>query len=593
MEECAIVERGEIILASSGEGSSSSSFNDQMVTTVFWFFIQVCFFLVFMIPCLIAIGIILLGYIYDWRARWFLLFGCIFTLFFSVTGDVQIYIDVLANVFLYLREWVITLPTHGFQLGERHQPLFDYIPYGLQIMIPASIGFGTLLGGIGLWLVLNRPELLRLPIRKPRKAKKKKATYKKSLPHIKDGVAIGHDEKGNAVFLKDAELNMHTFVVGATGAGKTNTMLVILESAIRRGKPIIVVDGKGDPDMIEDLAQLCSQHDREFQSFSYQGTTHYNPLSHGDETELKDKLIAAEEWSETYYKRAAERYLQLVFQIMRKKKIPIDLVEVQKLLDTKKLMKELKSTPFDKEKRDEYKDYINGLDAGHKSAIDGLKDRLALITESKPGVLFQEDENAIDLLEAVIQKKVILMSLSGLSYSSFTPALGSMIVEDLKTVAAAITGRGKDDYTFVVLDEFNLFAGEQVVNMINKSRSAGFCCLIATQELADLATAGGDELVAQVIGNTNVKIIHRQDVPDSAEYLAGVVGTEKIYQKTLATEESLLGNRPTGTGSVQDIDEYIISPNILKTLGRGEAVVVKKLPNLSVDLTQVQAAKGK
>jgi hypothetical protein len=581
--------------SNSSSGSSAAS-NESLMITLFWFFLQFALLIVLLIPCILALILIIVGKIYNWKPWWLMVTGAIFTFIMALFGYITQYIDIVVTYWnmskTILNNFALSLPRLDYPWASSLDVIWNYIPTATLLAIPASLGMGTLLGGIGLWLVIHRPELIRLPINIKKGHKEEKVTFPKGvkLPQLDHGVALGVDKKGKPVLVTDEELNMHALVLGATGAGKTNTLMVILESAIRRGKPVIFVDGKGDPGLVADLEKLALKYDRPFQAFSYGGKLHYNPLKHGNETELKDKLIAAEEWTEAYYKRAAERYLQLVFRVIKLRNVPPDLVNVQKLLETKTLLKWVKKIRLDKEEEEEIKDYVNGLDAGHKSAIDGLKDRLALMTESNVGPLFKDDGKALDLLEAVLDKRVVIMSLSGLSYSSFTPALGAMIVEDLKSVAAAITERGRDDHIYVVLDEFNLFAGEQVVNMINKSRSAGFCCLIATQELADLAIAGGDELVDQVIGNTNVKIVHRQDVPDSAEYMAGVVGTHIVYRKSLNTEETIIGKRPTGVGNVSDEEVYVVHPNTLKTLGRGQAVVIRKIPDLLIDLTQVQAA---
>ncbi|WP_051271678.1 type IV secretory system conjugative DNA transfer family protein [Shimazuella kribbensis] len=581
-------------MESSNSGTTAS--NDSLMIASFWFFLQLAFVIVFFIPCLVGIILIILAKKNDWESRWLLLTGLLFTTIMGFSGYIIQYIDVVTTYWdmstTIVTAFAKTLPHFNYPWATSLDVIWQYIPIGSILALPASLGMGTLLGGIGLWFIVHRPELIKLPINLKKGQTEPRTIFPKGirLPTLPHGAALGIDSKGKPVIVKDEELNMHALVLGATGAGKTNTLMVILESAIRRGKPVIFVDGKGDPALVNDLEKLATQYNRSFQAFSYGGNLRYNPLKHGNETELKDKLIAAEEWTETYYKRAAERYLQLVFRIIKERNVPPDLVNVQKLLETKTLLKWVKKCRLDRETEEEIKDYINGLDAGHKSAIDGLKDRLALMTESNVGPLFKDDGSALDLLEAVLDKRVVIMSLSGLSYSSFTPALGAMIVEDLKSVAAAVTEKGRDDYIYVVLDEFNLFAGEQVINMINKSRSAGFCCLIATQELADLAIAGGDELVDQVVGNTNVKIIHRQDVPDSAEYIAGVVGTHIVYRKSLNTEETLLGKRPTGVGNVSDEEVHVIHPNTLKTLGRGQAVVIRKIPDLLVDLTQVQPA---
>lgn len=54
-----------------------------------------------------------------------------------------------------------------------------------------------------------------------------------------DGVLLGLDERRRSVCLSDAELAAHALLVGATGAGKTTTLLVIVRSAIRRALPVV------------------------------------------------------------------------------------------------------------------------------------------------------------------------------------------------------------------------------------------------------------------------------------------------------------------------------------------------------------------
>jgi hypothetical protein len=539
------------------------------------------------IPFVVSLILTIIGVRQAWKPSWFVWSGLILTALCIPFGLFMTYFKGL----MHLGGQYIA----GYKLDKASEYFWSAFPGDLWQMTPVSIAASVLITGLFLWFIKYRPELLPIPVKPPKEEKKVVHSMSKltNLPTIEDGVVLGLDDEGKPVPLYDKEVNMHVFVSGATGAGKTNTLTVILESAIRRGKPVIIVDGKGDISFLEEMKEMSEAYGREFQGFSYSGDIHYNPFRHGRPTELKDKMMAMEEWSEPYYKRAAERYLQLVFRVLQLADMHVDLHVVQSMLIQKNLMnlvKKLKN--IEKEEADNIKEYINGLDKGHKDAIDGLKDRLALLTESDVGELFKDREGAktIDLLEAVKAKRVAMLSLSGLSYSSFTPALGAMIVEDLKSVAAALVESGREDYIYVILDEFNLFAGEQVVNMINKSRAAGFCCFIATQELADLSAAGGEELVGQVIGNTNVKIVHRQDVPDSAEYLSNVVGTHKILVKTTMTEEKLIGNMSKMMGTVREDEELVIHPNVLKNLRQGEAMLIKKIPDNTVVKTQVRPA---
>ncbi|MGQ9512644.1 TraM recognition domain-containing protein [Thermodesulfitimonas sp.] len=73
----------------------------------------------------------------------------------------------------------------------------------------------------------------------------------------------------------------------------------------------------------------------------------------------------------------------------------------------------------------------------------------------------------------------------------------------------------------VVLDEFNVFVSDAVVDLFSKTRSAGFGIVAGTQSArADIAREGGLELVEQIVENASTFIIHRQNAPGNAAYLA-------------------------------------------------------------------------
>ena len=111
--------------------------------------------------------------------------------------------------------------------------------------------------------------------------------------------------------LTDRQLAAHALIVGASGAGKSTTLLGILGAQIRRGRPVIAIDMKGSPAFAAELraggrgrrAAACG-------SWTPDGPGHWNPLAHGNATALKDKLIATERFTEPHYQRAAERYVQ-------------------------------------------------------------------------------------------------------------------------------------------------------------------------------------------------------------------------------------------------------------------------------------------
>jgi conjugal transfer pilus assembly protein TraD len=95
--------------------------------------------------------------------------------------------------------------------------------------------------------------------------------------------------------------------------------------------------------------------------------------------------------------------------------------------------------------------------------------------------------------------------------------------------------------------------------------------------LADLDRAARG-LRDQVLGNTAVKLAHRQDVPASAQTIAQMAGTRKVWEETQQLGGRLLGAHHTGRGTRRQVEQFIIHPNEIKTLPTGQAVLITKLP---------------
>lgn len=524
------------------------------------------------------------------RPLWLLVAGIVLTVAVAALHGFVAYVEALTQLGAAAKTGML----HHTWAPLLHTAGLVWMP-----MAPAAVAVGTLLAGAVLWAVRRRPAWMGLPLRGT--AQPQQGTFRLTgslrrrlhrLVDPADRTLLGYPATGRQpVEVTDGELNVHTFIAGATGSGKTNSILVLLARPIRDGRPVIYVDGKGDPAIVERIRRMAEAAGREFRSFGAGQVAHYNPLRHGDATELKDKLVSVETWTEPFYKRAAERYLQTALRVLRRAGEPIDLDRVFDVLRPERLVEAVHH--FRQPDADAVAAYVSSLDDAHLRALTGLQDRLAVLMESDWGLRLTESQDApmLDLLEAVQQRQVVALSLPGLSHSSFAPALGALIVEDLKCVAAALGNAGglaRWGHTHVVLDEFNVFAGQPAVNLLNKSRYAGYCCIVATQELADLAVDGQRQLLDQIIGSTNVRIIHRMDVPTSAEYLASMIGTEPSFQKTVQIEEVLAGTKPTRMGSYRSTEAFVVHPNVIKRLPPGQAVVVSKVPHLRYAVVQIR-----
>lgn len=427
--------------------------------------------------------------------------------------------------------------------------------------------------------------------------------------HAEVGVAavmLGSDvSDGTPVALSDRQLQAHGVLVGASGSGKSTTLLKILTDQIQRGNAVVAIDMKGSPAFAEQLALAARSVGRECRVWTPDGPTLWNPLAHGNATELKDKLVSMEHFSEPHYQRAGERYLQLVLQLLKlttgRDHSPT-LHDVVSLMDPSRLEGLLRAAPV--EFADHVHGYLAGLTPDQLSAIRGLGTRLALIDEAHtgrflggPADAFLDDGiadpvtgQAIDLRAALRGEQVVVFSLNSSSYGKLSAQLGALAVQDLITCVGERMRIPSLRYPAVVaVDEFSGLTGDQIVGLNVRCREAGVGFLVATQEPTDFERAGRG-LRDQIFGSTAIKIIHRLDVPSSAEMIANAIGTETVWEQSPQLEHHpLFGDRETGRSSARQVERFVIHPNVIKSLPTGRAVVITKVPEARVRVVQVAA----
>jgi hypothetical protein len=401
-----------------------------------------------------------------------------------------------------------------------------------------------------------------------------------------DAIRLGTDARGREVSIDERELAAHGLILGASGAGKTTTLLTIVCDQIRRGRPVVALDMKGSPAFAAALADAASSAGRSFRIWTPDGPSRWNPLAHGNATELKDKLIATERFTEPHYQRAAERYVQTVLRVLEKahpERAPT-LAEVVGLMDPHRLAGSLRGLARPDAER--VQDYLATITPDQVSAVRGLQTRLAIITESHTGSYLEPDGTGqLDVRSALSGPEVVLFSLNSSTYGKLAGQLGALVVQDVVCAAGnrlsiGMAGQaggaaGAQTPATVAIDESSVL-GENLISLFARCREAGIGVLAATQEMADFDRVAPG-LRDQVLGNTAFKVAHRQDVPSSAQTVAQMVGTEKAWEETEQIAGSMLGSYRTGRGTRRLGEQFVIHPNEIKTLGTGQAVLISKL----------------
>ncbi len=383
---------------------------------------------------------------------------------------------------------------------------------------------------------------------------------------------IGHTRLGKAVYCPDNA--KHVFVSGTTGSGKTVLLSNFILHCIEKGIGLLLVDGKGDVgkgSMLEITKLFCEQHNRPLFIINMTDpakSAKYNPLKNATETVAKDMLVNMTEWSEPHYKTNTERYIQRVVKLMNIAEIPLSFKSIIQNMSTDNF--ESLSSVLQKSGLISKENHIENLDLIKASGkiAEQASARFATIAESEMGEIF--DESGIDIYFALQEGAVILFVLNPLIYPETSKALGRLILIDSKKAVSKLFNN--DSRKFYIFDEINVYASSVLIDLINKSRSAGVTCICATQSLSDLETAVGEAFKHQIIENCNNYIVMRQNSFKSAEEWAKTIGTQEQMQLTYQLNET----ETTGMGTAKRVREFRTHPDFIKAQKTGEGVFLSR-----------------
>jgi len=229
----------------------------------------------------------------------------------------------------------------------------------------------------------------------------------------------------------------HVVVLGATGSGKTVTQSWIAGRLIDDGHGAIAVDPKGDGLLRHELELAARRAGRPFLEWSPQGPGIYNPFSHGTDTEIADKALAGETYSEPHYLRQTQRYLGWTVRTLRAAGQPLSLLALTRAFDVRQLDAVSRSLPAADARQ--VQAYLDSLTPEQVRGLAGTRDRLAILAESEVGPWLEPNGNVaavIDLVAAVRQRAVVYFRLDADRRPLLAGMLAAAIVQDLITVSA-------------------------------------------------------------------------------------------------------------------------------------------------------------
>ena len=453
-------------------------------------------------------------------------------------------------------------------------------------------------------------------------------------------VFVGYTDFKERVALESKELNYHMLATGGTGTGKTTLIASLMESALQQEKPIIFMDGKGERKSMLEFKALCEAYGRNVYLFSEMDDLTYNPIKNGTPTETRDKLMSlfsfSSEGDGAYYTDIASRYLQLVVKLIDEAGVPREIKTIARLTNVKFMNEFFKEHSIEVEIEEEVEveveeevvvgnatvasqdDDLSGFiapaepktetikktvvetrkrsvtklqegmqrikrildDEFPEEIVEGcltrLKMQLGELLESDLGHLFVESEKGIDLQKITDNNDVVIFSISGSRYADYIKKIGKMIILDVNSLVAYRQEKGRKSI-FGVYDEFSAYGDRRIVDIVNKSRSAGFECIISTQTLSDI-DAVDPIMTEQIISNCNIIATGRVNSSKDAERIAKVFGTYSDREITQQIEKKYPQIRyESSMGTVRDVERFKANPSEIKNLQIGEIFINRKM----------------
>lgn len=401
--------------------------------------------------------------------------------------------------------------------------------------------------------------------------------------------------------LSEGQLNHHVHIVGASGYGKTVLLSHVIKQRISQGKGLLFIDLKSDIETLLKFSKYVADAGRinDLQIFSLSEkamSLPYNLILDGTATQLRDRIIQSLNWSEEYYKNQSGsfllRLLLLLCWLRDNGGVQFNLgtilncsSKVQTVIDFGNKVPLANSAM--KSIAQDLVDFLKDKD--NYNSLSGLRAQLESIVMSDFGDLIATDNPGIDLFDTYKSSKIIFLFLDSRRYGETAKTIGRFILQDLKNVSARVDAEipKVDRKPFsVIIDEFSDLASEDFIGFLDRARSSRMSVVVAHQEICDLQRIS-PEFAGRLMGNTSTLYAFLQKRPESAEIISGMAGTRTAWKSTVQSEKFFGVDIPTGNKSLREVEEFVIHPNLIKSLRVGKCVCVKKYPSSRAYLVDV------
>lgn len=420
-------------------------------------------------------------------------------------------------------------------------------------------------------------------------------------PMLARGIGfIGNRKEDNAEIWDSNEgMRTHYFVLGSTGAGKTEGLTSLAVNALNWGSGFSYVDGKGDVNLWGKVFRMCQQYGRvdDLMVINYMtgnaDTTKkrrdklsntYNPFTVGNSASLIQLLVSLMDSGDgkgDMWKGRAISFisslLPALVDLRDNGRLMLHIGAIREVMPFPKYF-QLMNDPNISEKNRQmmqaflfdvpgYKSDKGDNQSGTFNEQFGYQQmqftRILSSLADTYGHIYYTPQGEVDFNDVVMNRRVLLVLLPALETSRPELAnLGKIVVAAMKRMMGSqlgskLEGSQRDLLDsratkaptpfMAIFDEFGYYMPEDAALMWAQARSLGFCLVAAGQDLQAFFRTSREETMA-IVANSNMKLFGKIEDPNETYDLilkrAGEAYVTEMGAYELNSESFFGGYRP-------------------------------------------------
>jgi hypothetical protein len=347
---------------------------------------------------------------------------------------------------------------------------------------------------------------------------------------------------GRAVLVSPGRLCRHVLVCGATGSGKTETVLRLAWTIAKHSDaPVFYLDGKGDRDTARRFCGLMADAGRQTRVFPAEAFDGWR----GEPHEIQGRLMEIVDYTTvgpaSWYRDIAKTTLGLVCE--HPEGPPRSSREVLLRMSLPRL---------------------RGAHPG-SSAAKALSEVQVNQVRLRYEAFFGQTRGALNGGWAWEDTQAAYLLLDSLALREETSGLARFLFEDFAHYFTARKARGQ--FCVLIVDEFSALASNAgMAGRVEQARGFNTGLVLAPQVVAGM----GDETeAARILGSVETVICHRVNTPEEIITLAG---TRRVVE--YSSHYGMEG--ATGEGSARVQHQYKVDPNHVRSLAPGVAFIISR-----------------